>query len=301
LTNVLLCALFPPMPDTITVPTAALHPDADRAELARISQFLALVRNLIAYGRHLHDTLEEHDLNPYVVPWFAFLVRLFGFDDINLILARLTRGLLRATRLEARLSKRAACGVDLKPIAFPPRSPRKPWGGKPTTLRASAPAILRAAKPAAVPPPRPAKDPADDRTVFEPVTTNIGGILRRRPLSAALLDICLDFGIVPALLVPTWQELGRDLTLYGSNPATLLSRWEERRHHLPLTLQEDDQGSGQAPAVSVALDLPRSSAIAAPPTINQPAAPNRAMPRASARCQGLSTVAFRVNSRPSVN
>jgi hypothetical protein len=218
------------MPDTVTVPTAALDPDADRAENARISQVLALVRGLIAYGRHLHGTLEEHDLNPHLVPWFASLVRLYGFDDIDLILARLTRGLLRAAKIETGLSKRAARGLDLKPIAFPPRSPRKPRAGKPTTLRASEPAILRAAKPAAVPPPRPRNDPANDLPASEPVATNTDGKLRRRPLSAAILDVCLDFGIAPALLDLAWDELAGDLTLYGSNPATLLSRWEEQQN-----------------------------------------------------------------------
>jgi hypothetical protein len=48
---------------------------------------------------------------------------------------------------------------------------------------------------------------------------------RDRPIGAILLDICLDLGIVPALMDPaTWDELRLAITLYGGDPAPLLAR-----------------------------------------------------------------------------
>jgi hypothetical protein len=47
---------------------------------------------------------------------------------------------------------------------------------------------------------------------------------RDRPIGAILLDICLDLGIVPALMDPaTWEELRQAITLYGGDPTPLLA------------------------------------------------------------------------------
>ncbi len=73
---------------------------------SRASGLLGLVRQLIDYGRQLAATLRS---NPHP----------FGASDIALILARITRGLLRAEALEARIIRTAA-RLDADPA--PPRA-----------------------------------------------------------------------------------------------------------------------------------------------------------------------------------
>ena len=73
----------------------------------RAGRLLGLVRQLIDYGRQLATTLR---LNPPS----------FNAGDIALILARITRGLLRAEALEARVIRDTA-RLDAEPA--PPRAP----------------------------------------------------------------------------------------------------------------------------------------------------------------------------------
>ncbi len=196
--------------DAATAPVAAVQPDPNRAVPPRIGQVLSLVRTLIVYGKDLADTLRQHAAGPHVLPYFAFVATTFGTSDLALILARITRGLLRAAALEAMLSRRAARGRDLKPTPIRLPSERKP----------------RAAKRAA-PPSRPAEDPCLARL---PTPEEILAKDRRRPIGAVLVDICLDLGIVPGQMDhATWDELRRDLILYGGNLATLVFRREGKR------------------------------------------------------------------------
>ena len=85
------------------MPAAEAAPDP---KPSRASGLLALVRALIDYGRHLATTFRS---NPHP----------FGAADIALILARITRGLLRAEALEARIIRNAA-RLDTPPT--PPRA-----------------------------------------------------------------------------------------------------------------------------------------------------------------------------------
>ena len=110
------------------LPTHAPVPHMSAAETPaapkpnRLSGLLALVRQLIDYGRHLATTLRG---NPHPL----------GAGDIALILARITRGLLRAEALEARLIRNAPVRT-LRPRrhAFPRtavrRSPHPPPPGR---------------------------------------------------------------------------------------------------------------------------------------------------------------------------
>ncbi len=196
--------------DAATAPVAAVQPDRNRAVPGRIGQVLGLVRTLIAYGQNLADTLRRHAADPHVLPCFAFLATTFGTSDLALILARITRGLLRAAALEARLSRRAARGQDLKPAAIRLPSPRKPHAAKP-----------------AIPPGASTEVPGLARL---PTPEQIAAEVRRRPIGAVLVDICLDLGIVPGQMDhATWDELRRDLILYGGNLATVLFRREGKR------------------------------------------------------------------------
>ncbi len=196
--------------DAATEPVAAVQPDPHRAVPPRIGKVLSLVRTLIAYGQNLADTLRQHASDPQVLPCFAFVASIFGTSDLGLILARITRGLLRAAALEARLSRRAARGRDLKPTALRPPAPPKPRAAKPAT-----------------PPGQPAQAPSLDRL---PTPEEIDAEVRRRPVGAVLVDICLDLGIVPGQLDPaTWDELRRDLILYGGSLTTLVLPSERKR------------------------------------------------------------------------
>ena len=77
---------------------------------SRAGRLICLVRQLIDYGRQLAATLRNNQ-HP------------FSASDIALILARITRGLLRAEALEARIIRTAA-KLDAEPA--PPRSSLPP-------------------------------------------------------------------------------------------------------------------------------------------------------------------------------
>ncbi len=169
--------------------TAALtpHPDphqdrpADRAEPpTRTGRFLNLVRKLIDYGKQLAATLQQRPSATQL--WDA--ARDFGTRDIALILARITRGLLLAGALEARL------------VSHP-----LPEQTRAAPARASSPRASRAAPPAA---PR-AEPPEDPRLARLPTPEQIAAEVRRRPVGVVLADICRDLGIVTCH--PLWQEL----------------------------------------------------------------------------------------------
>ncbi len=218
--------------DAATAPVAAVQPDPPRAVPPRIGQVLGLLRTLIAYGKNLADTLRQHAADPHLLPCFAFVATTFGTGDLALILARITRGLLRAAALEAMLSRRAARGRDLKPTAIRLPSPRKP----------------RAAKPAA-PPARPAEAPSHARL---PTPEEIAAKDRRRPIGAVLVDICLDLGIVPGQMdYATWDELRRDLIEYGGNLATLVLSSERKRRSAVLTGSPSPSGSPSVDPVPI--------------------------------------------------
>jgi hypothetical protein len=92
-------------------PAAAVppnHPDPqDRTATgadapSRNGRLLSLVRTLIDYGRQLGATLLQRTSTTNLTD----ITRHFGTSDIGQILASITRGLLRAAALEARLISR---------------------------------------------------------------------------------------------------------------------------------------------------------------------------------------------------
>jgi hypothetical protein len=117
----------------------------------RFSGLLALVRQLIDYGRHLAITLRS---NPHPL----------GAGDIALILARITRGLLRAEALEARLI-RSAARPDAAPA--PPCAP---------SHRRSPPARATAQP----------TDTTQSRLAHLPTPEQIAAEVRRRPIGAVI-------------------------------------------------------------------------------------------------------------------
>ena len=170
---------------------AAIDPKPSRS-----GRLLSLVRQLIDFGKQLAATLRS---NPHP----------FGTGDIALILARITRGLLRAEALEARI-------IRTPPVWTP--SPR----------RHALPVIDRR------PPGRRGRRSAPLPELCLPTPEQIAAEVRRRPIGAVIADICRDLGIGPDH--PLWRELSDLIIYYGGNLANLvkdiLSRARQRRASL---------------------------------------------------------------------
>jgi hypothetical protein len=135
----------------------------------------------------------------------------FGTSDLALILARITRGLNRATALEARLLQNAA-RLDAEPA--PSRAPSRP------RQRAAQPVARRAHQ-------------ADDLLAHLPTPEQIAAEVRRRPIGAVIADICRDLGILPSH--PLWRELQHAIIRYDGSLANLMEDILDRAFPLPAT------------------------------------------------------------------
>ena len=169
------------------------HRDQRRPK-TRLSGLLVLVRQLIDYGRHLATTLRG---NPHPL----------GAGDIALILARITRGLLRAEALEARLIRNAA-RPDAAPA--PPRAP----------FHRRSPPARTAAQPTDATASREALVPGLDPGICLPTPEQIAAEVRRRPIGAVIADICRDLGIMPSH--PLWREVQMAMIRHGGSLANLV-------------------------------------------------------------------------------
>jgi hypothetical protein len=158
--------------------------------VSRFRRVLDVVRKLIDYGKELATTLQRRAATD-----LAAATRPFGTSDIGLILARITRGLLLANALEARVVALAA-----RP-APPPRPVRAPAQREP-----------RAPRPASARPTEAADHP---RLALLPTAEQIAAEVRRRPVGAVIADICRDLGIVPTH--PMWQELSVAIVWHGGS------------------------------------------------------------------------------------
>jgi hypothetical protein len=177
----------------------------------RAGGLLGLVRQLIDYGRQLAATLRS---NPH----------LFGASDIALILARITRGLLRAEALEARIIRTAAT-LDADPS--PPRAshrqapPARGTAARPTDAADSSSALV----------PAPGLDPGVDPMISLPTPAQIAAEVRRRPIGAVIADICRDLGILPSH--PLWRELQHAIIRYDGSLANLVEDFLDRAFQRP--------------------------------------------------------------------
>ena len=177
----------------------------------RFSGLLALVRQLIDYGRHLATTLRG---NPHPL----------GAGDISEILARITRGLLRAEALEARLI-RSAARPDAAPA--PPRAPS----------HRQSPAARAAAQPT---------DTTQSVLAHLPTPEQIAADVCRRPIGAVIADICRDLGIMPSH--PLWRELQLVIIRHGGSLARLVKDILDRA--FPLAAAARTTAPLQSPAAS---------------------------------------------------
>jgi hypothetical protein len=174
---------------------------------SRASGLINLVRQLIDYGRQLATTLRS---NPHP----------FGASDIALILARITRGLLRAEALEARIIRTAA-RLDAPPAPARAASHRQVTPARPTAARPAGTDVALI--------PAPGLDPG----IRLPTLEQIAAEVRRRPIGAVIADICRDLGILPSH--PLWRELQHAIIRYDGNLANLVDDFLDRAFPLPAT------------------------------------------------------------------
>ena len=187
-----------PIPD----PTAGLSPPQGppqdrptRPVPEGIAAVLVLVRILLEYGRHLAATLDHRA----AARSFSVIAQFFGTARVPEILARLARGILRATALERVLLARAARGRDL--VVLQPR--RRAERAAPQPAAAQQP-----------PKPRPVRPELPEFPTLEQLEADI----RRRPIGHAMADICRDLGISPSLCEGRfWTALYCAIAWYRGN------------------------------------------------------------------------------------
>lgn len=262
------------MSDAATAQAEAADPDPDRVAPARLDpagtgKARRLLQTLIAYGKNLVETLRQND-EPELFPWYPVLTRIFGTTNPALITVIVIRGLLRATALQARFSKT----TPLLPL------PSRDWAEKQTNAggrgpreaggRAPGPRQPRAAG-WVIPPGWPAGDTSRDRqpSPEQEMFAEIVAQDRDRATPAILLDVCLDLGIVSALTDPaTRDEFVHNLTLYGGDPAPLISRSEFVQNSAdPATLaavSEAHDAAGPPPSLLSATSSSRPPMAGAP-------------------------------------
>ena len=164
---------------------------APTTQPGRFARALDLVRKLIDYGKELAATVLQRTGRID----FAARACNFGTNDLELIVARITQGLLRARALEERL-ERIAPKLDASPKPAP--SQRKPR---------AAPAARQT-------------EAADTHLKQLPTPERIAAEVRRKPIGAVIADICRDLGILPCH--PLWRELQHAIIEHGGNYAALV-------------------------------------------------------------------------------
>jgi hypothetical protein len=219
-------------------PDANSRPDPDPAATAkpgRAALLIALVRRLIDYGKELAASLQQRGFTADLIN----TPLAFGTSDIARILACITRGLLRASALEARIVRSAAfLDAGPRPQKLPTlRTPRPP----------AAPAAERHA------------DDGDPRLACLPTPEQIADEARRRPIGAVIADICRDLGIMPNHKL--WRDLQLVIIEYGGNIATLLKDMFQR----PRLAFAAGWRIGPPPASPAFANAPRPCAATGPP------------------------------------
>ena len=199
---------MPPAPTTTSVQPNAPGPLQDRPAPgtdapSRTGRLLGLVRTLIDRGKQLATTLQQRTATTNI----SNIIRNFGTIDIADIVARITRGLLRAAALEAKLDQRLARqqaqqAQQAAAAALTAPSTREPRAPRPTTNRS-------------------ASAPEDQGVAHLPTPEAIAAEIRRRPIGAVIADIIRDLGIVPS--DPLWRELAGAVMENGGNLSALFT------------------------------------------------------------------------------
>ena len=172
---------------------------------SRSGRLLALIRKLIDYGRELGAAVRQR-----VASDADFARRSFGTADMVVIFARITRGLLLAQALEARVLRRAAL-LDKEPR--PRRARAAPRPKEPTE------------------PPTEAAERRQPQLDPLPMAEQIAAEVRRRPIGSVLAEIYYSLGLMPNH--PFWSEVKEALYEFKGSLARLVRDILDRS--LPLT------------------------------------------------------------------
>jgi hypothetical protein len=183
----------------------------------RLGSLMYVVRTLLDYGRHLADTVVQRAKQPS----FASIAVGFGTADLPLIMARLQRGILRTIALARMLDDRLATGRDIHP-------------NTPVGYRAK-PAPEPGPEPKAAPTPRSRTTPRITSAQWDDLYSSFTleqteAHVRRRPIGRTIIDICLDFAVLPIQCNDEfWEHLFAAMYWHRGN----FGRWgrEERRRY----------------------------------------------------------------------
>jgi len=165
---------------------AASLPDPP-TQASRFAPLLTLVHKLIDYGRQLAASLQQ----PAPPADFDNIAIGFGTYDLTAIVARIIRGLHRATALASRLQR-----LETTPEPDPAATPAMP---------------PRASRAATAPMPRPPRAAAI--VAAAPTPEQIAAKVQRQPIGEVFADICRDLGILPGH--PLWHDLFLAIVRFG--------------------------------------------------------------------------------------
>ena len=193
---------------------------------------LALLYILLGYGRHLIATLEHRA----AARGFSNIAQFFGTAHLPAILARLSRGMLRAQTLQRVLLARAARGRDL--VFLQPRT--RAASAAPSPLP-PAPELQAEPPPSRPAPPRrrlDTDDPPDPANL--PTLEQLEAEIRRRPTGRTIADICRDLGVSPSLCEGGfWNAVFEAITWYRGNLAKLILDFRRREVAFEPELNDD--------------------------------------------------------------
>jgi hypothetical protein len=230
--------------------TSGLPSQPQPAPLGNADVLLHLVHQLILFGRRLVDKVERS----FETPQFQDVFRIFGSNDVELILTRLFRGLQLAMALARYLAERASSGRDINP------PPMRTSGGR----RSAAGSDANAGRTRKL---RPNHDSLPVRLLTE---AELDELVRRRPIGATLVDIGKDFSVTPGELgYETWREFVLALVDYNGSLIAL-------HNHTVQRMAWDDNAvdvlapAGMPPVVPYSHPLAPLAPLAAAPQSAEP-------------------------------
>ena len=171
----------------------------------RHAGLMGLMQQIIDYGRAMVAALQRQNASTPSGP----IAMCFGTFNLALIIARITRGLALAERLQLRLH-RSGSARRPDPDA-PPRSPR-----------------TRAPRPPEPPRPPRLTQAEDDAALLRalPSAQEIAAMIRRRPAGAVIVDICRDLGIDTTH--PLWRQINAAINAYDGSLVRMLQAWSDQ-------------------------------------------------------------------------
>ena len=195
--------------------TGTAPPPSPREASPEDARLLLVVRTLIAFGHEFIASLRGR--NQTTPP--LEVARQFRTIDLALIINRITRGLMIAQALQARLLRRQARAAA---IPAQPAAPARPASAPRPD---SAPFDPEPPNPA---PRRPRRTEAEDEDEAEllsglPSAREIARRFRRRPVGAVIVEICRDLGITTQHKL--WRDIQRAIIFHGGSMVRLLKHW----------------------------------------------------------------------------